>query len=354
MLSLVRQNRYYQVFLAQAIGMGVSSALIYLPTTTLVSQHHRKHRSLAMGAVTCGAPLGAIVFSCMFWHISCSATERILTSENTVLLNRLFYSHSFEFGMRMLGFISIGCCLLGNLLISMPPTSPLPTLNDSSQQSFETSSTSSPDPSKELEGSIVSTAKQPPLFDRVYILCLCSVFISGLGCSNPSFFIQLYARTQGSSKQLAFDSVAILNASSIIGRTLPTHFADRVGAMNLYIPSLVLLGLTELLMLTAQKAVGMVIFCVMYVLDSVSDRSPTYEGISFCRYGFLFGSMIALYLPMVAEISPPGARMGARMGIALTPVGISTLVGPAIAGATLGKAFTWWHVIVLSSVSNRS
>lgn len=63
MLSLTKQNQYYQVFLTQSVGMGVGLSLVYLPTMTVVSQHFRKHRALAMGIVTASAPLGAIVFS---------------------------------------------------------------------------------------------------------------------------------------------------------------------------------------------------------------------------------------------------------------------------------------------------
>lgn len=63
MLSLTKQNQYCQVFLTQSVGMGIGLSLVYLPTMTVVSEHHRKYRALAMGIVTASAPLGAIFFS---------------------------------------------------------------------------------------------------------------------------------------------------------------------------------------------------------------------------------------------------------------------------------------------------
>ena len=68
-------------------------------------------------------------------------------------------------------------------------------------------------------------------------------------------------------------------------------------------------------------------------------------------YGFMFGSVIALYLPMIADISLRGTDMGKRMGIALAPIGIASLVGPPIAGAILGPDYIWWRPIVFSAVS---
>jgi hypothetical protein len=48
MLSFVQRNQYYQIFLTQALGMGIGYSLVYVPTMTLVTQHMKKHRALAM------------------------------------------------------------------------------------------------------------------------------------------------------------------------------------------------------------------------------------------------------------------------------------------------------------------
>jgi hypothetical protein len=55
---------------------------------------------------------------------------------------------------------------------------------------------------------------------------------------------------------------------------------------------------------------------------------------------------------MIANLSLPGTDMGKRMGIALAPIGVATLIGPPITGAILGKDYAWWKAIVFSSVSS--
>lgn len=52
MLSLVSPHQYYQVFLAQGLGMGIGIGLVYLSTSVIVTQHFKQNKSLAM--VRCG------------------------------------------------------------------------------------------------------------------------------------------------------------------------------------------------------------------------------------------------------------------------------------------------------------
>lgn len=48
MLSLVKPNQYYQVFLVQGVGMGLGLMFVFGTTMTMVSQHFRGQRALAM------------------------------------------------------------------------------------------------------------------------------------------------------------------------------------------------------------------------------------------------------------------------------------------------------------------
>lgn len=56
MLSLANPTKYYQLVLAQGIGMGIGSGLIFVPTISVQAHHWRVHRSLAMGIVMTGKP----------------------------------------------------------------------------------------------------------------------------------------------------------------------------------------------------------------------------------------------------------------------------------------------------------
>ena len=79
---------------------------------------------------------------------------------------------------------------------------------------------------------------------------------------------------------------------------------------------------------------------------------------------------MSLYLPVVASISREGVDVGwveisstvsldniwftvirKRMGIALFPVGIASLVGTPIGGALIGHEYVWWKGVVFAAVS---
>ncbi|KIY48802.1 mycorrhiza-upregulated monocarboxylate permease [Fistulina hepatica ATCC 64428] len=58
MLSLARNNQYYQIFLCQGIGIGLSSGLIYIPALTISSRYFSRRRALTMGIIAAGGALG--------------------------------------------------------------------------------------------------------------------------------------------------------------------------------------------------------------------------------------------------------------------------------------------------------
>lgn len=58
-----------QVFLAQAVGMGVGLGMTFLPSISVVSHHFKAHRALAIGIVATGASAGGIVFPIMLNHL---------------------------------------------------------------------------------------------------------------------------------------------------------------------------------------------------------------------------------------------------------------------------------------------
>ncbi|KAG9077914.1 hypothetical protein FS749_010160 [Ceratobasidium sp. UAMH 11750] len=70
MLSLAKENQYYQVFLPQAVGLGIGLGLLFLPSIGVISHHFRRRRALAMGIVTSGSSCGGIVFPIMLNKVS--------------------------------------------------------------------------------------------------------------------------------------------------------------------------------------------------------------------------------------------------------------------------------------------
>lgn len=56
MTSLAKE--FWQTMLAQGVGIGIGTGLIFLPALSVISQYFLKRRSLALGIVTTGSSVG--------------------------------------------------------------------------------------------------------------------------------------------------------------------------------------------------------------------------------------------------------------------------------------------------------
>ncbi|KAJ7325469.1 major facilitator superfamily domain-containing protein [Mycena albidolilacea] len=287
MLSITEPGHYYQVFLCQGLGMGIGAAMVYVPTFTVVSAHFKSQRALAMGILSASSPLGTIIF--------------------TILLNQMIYhGPGFAWAIRTGAFLVLGCFVASQFLITILEPAPS-------------------SPGLQPDGELIKSITGLP-----YLLTLLAGFTAQLGTLFPTFYLQIFAQTHGFSKPLTFYTPVIMNVATILGRIIPNFAADRWGTVEVYIVCLAANGIVGFGMLGAGKTAGLICFSVFF--------------------GFFFGSSISLYLPVVSVLVPREAQMGRIMGIALFPVGISSLIGPPIAGRILGSEMAWWKAIVLSSV----
>ncbi|KAK0499790.1 major facilitator superfamily domain-containing protein [Armillaria luteobubalina] len=287
MLSLVQEQRYYQIFLAQGLGMGLGVSLIFVPTITLVSHHFRVKKGLAMGILSSSGPLGTLIF--------------------TILLNQLIhYGPGFQWAVRAAAFLSLGCLVLGNILISVP--------SRRAQSLIEP---------PQLQNKTI-------LKNIPYTLTIISGFVAQLGTFFPLFYIQLFAVEHSISNPLAFYSLAIMNGAGIVGRSLPGYAADKWGSLEVWSICEALSGALCFAMLGSDSVVGLVLFCILY--------------------GFFFGGVISVYMPVVATLTPREANMGASLGIASIPIGIAALIGNPIIGAIMGTPSAWWKGVTFASV----
>ncbi|KAF4612666.1 hypothetical protein D9613_011882 [Agrocybe pediades] len=289
MLSLAKEDKYYQIFLSQGIGFGCGLTLVYIPSFALVSHHFKNRRALAMGLLAANSPFGGVIYS--------------------IMLNQLIHSKTgFGWGIRASAFLSLGCSVCGHLLIFIVPRSSIPRKPQAAS------------PSRRMEF----------LTDPTYLLTLVSGFLGQIGTFFPLFYIQLFAEKHNMSPSLSFYAVAIMHVAGIFGRILPNHLADRYGAMESFIVCSAFCGFIGFAMLGCGTAAGLVLFCIFY--------------------GFFFHSTISLYLPVIAALTPAQADMGASFGIAVGPVGVASLIGSPITGAIVGKELAWWKGITFASV----
>ncbi|QRV97282.1 major facilitator superfamily transporter [Ceratobasidium sp. AG-Ba] len=286
MLSLAKENKFYQVFLPQAVGLGISLGLLFLPSIGVISHHFARRRSLAMGIVTTGSSCGGIIFP--------------------IMLNKIFQRNGFAWGVRATAFVVLGCLIVANLLMRtrLPPKSKRP-----------------PAPPPDFKAIMT---------DSAYLLSILGAFLVLLGLFTPIFYIQLFAVVHGLDSTLAFYSLAILNAASVFGRTIPNFLSDKSGPFNLLIPCSAISGALIFAMLGVKSSGALIVFAILY--------------------GFFSGAYVSLLSPMIISLSSNISEIGIRLGITFGIIAFAALTGTPIAGALLTEQQKWWRPITFSGI----
>ncbi|KAG0693803.1 major facilitator superfamily domain-containing protein [Suillus ampliporus] len=60
MLSLSKPNQYYQIFLAQGLGSGIATGLMFVPSTAVIAHYFRRKRTLVLTFIAAGSSLGLV------------------------------------------------------------------------------------------------------------------------------------------------------------------------------------------------------------------------------------------------------------------------------------------------------
>ena len=101
MISLCFQ--YYQIFLAQAVLLGISMGFVTWPPFAVVSRNLPHHRGLALGVITRGSSVGGIVWPIMI--------EQLFNKQNI----------GFPWTVRILGFAMLPLLAFACILVVEPP-----------------------------------------------------------------------------------------------------------------------------------------------------------------------------------------------------------------------------------------
>lgn len=89
-------TRYWQLFLANGICIGLGGGLLFCPAYSLLSQYFKKRRALAFGVAACGSATGSLVFP--------GVVESLLPRVG------------FGWTLRTLGFIALGTQVIAIVL----------------------------------------------------------------------------------------------------------------------------------------------------------------------------------------------------------------------------------------------
>lgn len=265
-------HQYWSLMLTQGILMGLGNGLLYLPGLALVGRSFKKHRAIAMGITTCGAPVGGIIY--------------------TLVFEQLIGKMTFGWTVRVMGFI-----MLGSYLCSFPLLLwGVHNLHDLASGS----------PRKLFDRGALTNA---PFW--VYST---SNFLIFCGYMVPFIFIPSYGQlVLGLSRSLSLYIAMIAQASSILGRLVAGYSASRVGVL---IPWTICVTSSG-------------VFCIAWIGATSTGGFIAVSAL----YGAFSGALIPLPPSVFPIVCPDPKVFGARLGMAQAIGSIASLIGPPIAAA---------------------
>ncbi|KAL7931653.1 major facilitator superfamily domain-containing protein [Trichoderma chlorosporum] len=284
-------TRYWQIFLAQGVCLGLGTCCLSIPSIAIVPMYFKRRRARAMGLATVGSGLGATLYPLMFQNLR----PRI----------------GFGWTMRVMGFMAFAMCSFALIIIRprMVAKKPGWQQNGFSIRWFWDSSA---------------------LKERTYLLYCVAIFFNNLSFFNPPYYLQSYAVLHGMQGHvLAAYLLPILNASSIPGRIIPSFVADKVGSLDTYVAVCALSSASVFYWISVTNAAGNIAFAVLY--------------------GFWSGSVVALGSVVLTSITPDMSRLGTRLGMVSILKGIGSLIGPPISGAILSSTGKYIGIQLLAA-----
>ena len=263
MLSL--STTYYQVFLAQAVCVGLGAGLMFIPSAAILSTYFTTHLALATGVAAVGSSIGGVIYP--------------------IMLNQLLKTTGFAWATRAVGFMVLATMLISNLVMRVR------VLPAAKRSIFE-----------------LGAWKEPP-----WVLLTLGLTVACWGLYPPFFYSGAYTIDYDiSSSEIAFYTLTFINAGSLVGRLLPNALADIVGPFNVIAPASLISGILALCLIPAKTQSSLIALCVLYgcasgalvslpatVVVSVSMHRRamigTRMGMTFCfgSFGVLIGTPVA-------------------------------------------------------------
>ncbi|KAL9085922.1 MAG: hypothetical protein Q9165_007405 [Trypethelium subeluteriae] len=275
MLSLAKE--YYQVLLAQGFCVGLGAGAINIPAFAIISSKFTTRRPLALGCASTGASIGGIIFPIMF--------------------RRLSPGSGFGWAVRAIAFVNLGISIPTLIILCRKPGTRAPKAR---------------------------MVMDPRAFrEPIFGMFAAALFFQFLAYYIPLFYLTTYARTKvHTGTNFAFYLLAISNAASFFGRTMPYLLGARV---------------TPIQILIFWDAVGIIL-----LFSWISVSSTAGMVVWTIAWGFLSGVLVTAPAASTSHptLSPSLDVIGARLGMSWATASVGVLIGAPIAGALadVGKA----------------
>lgn len=268
MLSLCQT--YWQCLLAQGFCIGIGAGCLFTPAVALLPSYFSTKIGLAIGLASSGSSLGGVIYPIVFY--------------------RLIPEVGFPWAVRVVGFIALAT-LIVPIFVNKMRVVP-----------------------KQARALIDFSA----FTDWPYMLFTLGAMIGFIGLYVGFFYIAYYAEQQRiTDSSLAFYLIPILNAASVLGRTIPNAISDIIGPLNIMVPGSLIVGMILLLFMAVVNTGGIVVLTILF--------------------GFFSGIFIALPPVLFAALTKDKSKIGTRMGMGFGMVSAGVLCGGPGAGAILGN-----------------
>ncbi|KAK5107411.1 hypothetical protein LTR62_001315 [Meristemomyces frigidus] len=245
MLSLC--TTYWQVFLAQAICIGIGTGAMFVPGIAIVSTYWSTRIATATGLAAAGSSLGGTVYPIVFYKL-----------QPTI---------GFPWATRVIGFIMLATLIVANLVLKVRVL-----------------------PSGRRRFLDLTAFREWP-----YVFFVAGTVFAFLGLYDPFFYIQSYAiESKIANQDISFYLLSIINAASTFGRIIPGYIADRTGPLNLIFPCTLVAGILCICLAAAHSIGSVVVILILY---------------GFCS-GTLLSLPPTVFVQLTANRAVIGTRMG--------------------------------------------
>ncbi|KAF9870950.1 MFS monocarboxylate transporter [Colletotrichum karsti] len=211
-------SKYWHFLLSQGIATGIGNGMHFTALVWLVSQYFTKRRGLALGISSCGAPIGAVIF--------------------TIMAQQLIPKVGIAWTLRSMGFL----ILFDSIIIFL---------------------ISRPKEGKRSSGPLLELAafKELP-----YLLFTIGMFFTLLGAYFAYYYVPLFGRKNlGLNNSGALTILIIMSAVGITGRLIPPYFADRsIKPLRTLVISTLLSSLNVYAWIGVHSSTGLTVWVVAY------------------------------------------------------------------------------------------